>query len=391
MAIQSGLSRKKFRLFSGRGHGGHELSHAGRGRWRRLSSGVSRKRNGHQPDQSFGRGSIPRADAPYPSVSVVVPTLNEAGGLAWVLERIPGWVSEVILVDGLSTDHTEAVARDLRSDVIVIHQVRRGKGAALRAGFAAATGEVIVMIDGDGSTNPAEMGRFVEALQRGAEFVKGSRHLRDGGSEDWTRMRRAGNRAFVHIVNFIYGCEFTDLCYGYCAFWRKHLPALALTADGFEIETQLVLNAVKAGLHIREIPSIELPRRAGVSNLHAYRDGRRVLQTIMDERPGRDSRRRARRTGVQLVRAEVAAPGSTAWMPAGRDRRRKDRRVLDREASGYTGPERRRGDRRRPPSSVAVVYRAIEAETPPRVPEPYDPVGLRPAVHGIPAPTTAGG
>jgi len=299
---------------------------------------------------------------------VVVPTLNEAGSLAWVLGRIPQWVSEVVLVDGLSTDHTEIVARGLRADLRVIHQARPGKGLALRAGFAAASGEVIVMIDGDGSTDPAEMTRFVEALGRGAEFVKGSRNLPGGGSQDWTRLRRAGNSAFVSIVNRLYGCAFTDLCYGYCAFWRTRLPDLSLTAEGFEIETQLVLNAVKAGLVIREVPSVELPRRAGVSNLHAYRDGKRVLRTILEERPGRQARRRLPVSDIQLVPIELPAPGTEAWFPAGRDRRRRERRVLDREASGYTGPERRRGERRRQPSSVAVVYRAVSAEARSQVP-----------------------
>ena len=292
---------------------------------------------------------------------MVVPTLNEADNLGWVLERLPAWVTEVVLVDGLSTDHTEVVARDLRQDVIVVHQLTPGKGAALRAGFAAATSEVIVMIDADGSTNPDEMGTFVTALQNGGEFVKGSRYLGDGGSDDWTRIRSAGNRAFVHMVNLMYGSQFTDLCYGYCAFWRRDLDALALDADGFEIETQLTLNAIKAGLTIEEVGSYELPRRAGSSNLNAVRDGLRVLRTIFDERPGRGSRRDAGHTRIALVPVELPVPGSTSWKPAGDDRRRRDRRVLDRTTTGYSGPERRRTDRRHRPQHTVVVYRVVDA------------------------------
>src|SRR5208282_1099767 len=198
--------------------------------------------------------------APAPSVSVVIPTLNEAGSLPWVLENLPPSISEVVLVDGLSTDETEVVARGFRTDVIVVHQPQRGKGAALRAGFAAASGDIIVMIDADGSTNPAEMGLFVDALQSGAEFVKGSRHMSGGGSEDITLLRSAGNVALVKLVNLMYGSDFTDLCYGYCAFWHWTLDCLALTADGFEIETELNLNAIKAGLKICEVPSFELQR-----------------------------------------------------------------------------------------------------------------------------------
>lgn len=234
-------------------------------------------------------------------VSVVIPTLNEERSLPWVLRNLPEWVSEVVLVDGLSTDRTEAVARRMRPDVVVVHQHQRGKGAALRAGFAAASGEIIVMIDADGSTDPREMPRFVEALLAGADFVKGSRHIENGGSADFTRIRSAGNRVFVTLANLLYRSRFTDLCYGYCAFWRHHVEALALTADGFEIETQLVLNAVKAGLAIEEVPSFELQRRAGTSNLNAVRDGTRVLRTMLEERASTSPGVAGQRAGIDLV------------------------------------------------------------------------------------------
>jgi glycosyltransferase involved in cell wall biosynthesis len=238
---------------------------------------------------------VPRAH----TVSVVIPALNEVGSLAWVLEQLPTWVSEVVLVDGLSTDGTEALARAVRPDVVVVHQPQLGKGAALRAGFAAASGDIVVMIDADGSTDPREMARFVEALVAGADFVKGSRHIETGGSADFTRIRSAGNRGFVTLANLLYRSHFTDLCYGYCAFWRHHLDALALSADGFEIETQLVLNAVKVGLQIEEVPSFELERRAGTSNLNAFRDGKRVLRTLLSERAS--SPVTAPNAGIDLV------------------------------------------------------------------------------------------
>jgi glycosyltransferase involved in cell wall biosynthesis len=221
---------------------------------------------------------------PRATVTVVMPALNEAESIGWVLEQLPEWVSEVVLVDGLSTDATEAIARQIVPDLVVVHQRTLGKGAALRAGFAVARGDIIVMLDADGSTDPTEMGRFVAALESGADFVKGSRHIGDGGSHDITRMRRLGNRGFVWLTNLIHRSDFTDLCYGYCAFWRRELGALALTADGFEIETELALHAVKAGLDVREVPSFELARRAGSSNLHPFRDGRRVLRTILAHR-----------------------------------------------------------------------------------------------------------
>lgn len=295
-------------------------------------------------------------------VSVVVPALNEEACIGWVLERIPEWVSEVILVDGRSTDVTEIVARGLVPDLVVVHQPRAGKGAALRAGFAAATGDIIAMIDADGSTNPAELGRFVKALLAGAEFVKGSRHLPDGGSEDLTLLRTTGNRVFVGLTNLMYGSRFTDLCYGYCAFWRRDLPALGLEADGFEIETELVVRALKAGLRVSEVPSFELNRLAGESNLNAFRDGRRVLRKIIGERVARSLSAAPTRAEVELVPVELAAPGHKGWMPAGKDQRWQDRRLRDGVAAGYTGPERRRGDRRERPLTTVTVYRAIERQ-----------------------------
>jgi Glycosyl transferase family 2 len=307
----------------------------------------------HVVGEGYGNGSSSEAVAAA-TVSVIIPTLNEVGSLSWVLEHLPAWVGEVVLVDGLSTDRTEALARRLRPDAVVVHQHQRGKGAALRAGFAAATGDIVVMIDADGSTDPREMARFVEALKDGADFVKGSRHMQDGGSADFTRLRAAGNKAFVLLANVLYGSQFTDLCYGYCAFWRRHLDKLGLTADGFEIETQLVLGAVKAGLEIREVPSFELERRAGTSNLNAARDGIRILRTML----GGDMRRARGATHFTLRKVQLPV-WSTDRLPASGERRRVDRRIKDRQLAGYVGPERRTGRESRQVVGTVVAYRAV--------------------------------
>ncbi len=308
-----------------------------------------------------------------PSVSVVIPTLNEEASLPWVLRHLPSWVAEVVLVDGLSSDGTERLARRLRPDLVVVHQHQPGKGAALRAGFQAASGDVVVMIDADGSTDPREMHRFVSALRRGADFVKGSRHMEGGGSADFTPLRSAGNRVFVKMANLLYRSRFTDLCYGYCAFWRRDLDALALTADGFEIETELVLGAVKAGLTIREVPSFELERRAGTSNLNAARDGLRVLRTMLTQRLARRSAgaRTAARFSLREVRVAAEHPDR---LPAEGDRRSTDRRQGGLPASRYTGPERRRGERRAVQDTV-VVQRVVYE---PALPSDQDEPALAP-------------
>jgi glycosyltransferase involved in cell wall biosynthesis len=221
-----------------------------------------------------------------PEVSVIIPTLNEQENIAWVLDRVPADVDEVVIVDGRSTDRTIETALAARPDARVILEPRPGKGAALRAGFDAARGDYIVMLDADGSMNPEEITRFVDALRAGGELVKGSRFMPDGGTSDMTLIRKAGNAVLRGFVNVLFGCRFTDLCYGFCGFRRAALAELALSSDGFEIETEIVVRAVKAHLRIAEVPSFEAPRRHGDSNLNAWRDGRRILRTLLHERVG---------------------------------------------------------------------------------------------------------
>jgi glycosyltransferase involved in cell wall biosynthesis len=225
--------------------------------------------------------------APEPSISVIVPALNEAGNLPHVLARIPPDVLEVLLVDGYSTDDTVAVASGLLPSIRIVQQEGRGKGAALRTGFAAARGDIIVMLDADGSTDPAEIPAFIHALTAGgADFAKGSRFKRGGGTADMPLHRRLGNGAFVLIVRALFGGDYTDLCYGYNAFWRRVVPLLALDGDGFEIETMMNVRALKVGLKVIEVPSFESRRVYGQGRLRTIPDGMRVLRTILRERFG---------------------------------------------------------------------------------------------------------
>jgi glycosyltransferase involved in cell wall biosynthesis len=248
------------------------------------------------PKQTAGHSAEkaePSARTARPRVSVVIPTLNEARNLDHVFAALPAGLHEVILVDGHSVDGTPDVARRLRPDVRVVNQTRTGKGNALACGFAAATGDIIVMIDADGSTDPGEIPRFVEALTSGADFAKGSRFAPGAGSSDITPLRKLGNKLLGLAVNIMYGTRYSDLCYGYNAFWARHAPAFGLQAespgqrkvwgDGFEIETVLNLRASAAGLAITEVPSFEHARIHGESNLRTLRDGQRVLRTILTE------------------------------------------------------------------------------------------------------------
>jgi glycosyltransferase involved in cell wall biosynthesis len=251
-----------------------------------------------------GNGNATTVAELDPRVSVVIPTLNEEKNLPHVFGRLPSGLYEVIVVDGHSTDDTIEVARRLRPDVRIVMQPGRGKGNALAAGFAACAGDVVVTIDADGSTDPAEIPRFVAALCHGADFVKGSRFAQGGASADITWIRRLGNRALNALVNALYHTSYTDLCYGFNAFWARCLPYMRVDCDGFEVETLVNVRIAKAGLTIHEVPSYERVRVYGRSHLNAVRDGTRVLRTIALERT---SAFRPRRGRGRLAQRELAA------------------------------------------------------------------------------------
>jgi glycosyltransferase involved in cell wall biosynthesis len=269
-------------------------------------------------DHTMGNGHT------SPSVSVVIPTLNEERNLPHVFGKLPAGITEVVLVDGGSVDRTVEVARKLRPDVIVVQQTRTGKGNALACGFAACTGDIIVMIDADGSTDPGEIPLFVNKLVAGADFVKGSRFDNGGHSDDITPLRKLGNDGLNLVVNVLFGTRFTDLCYGYNAFWRSVVPVLDLPdtrlprpadgaklwGDGFEIETMINIRAAVDGMTVGEVGSVEHRRIHGETNLNTFRDGFRVLRTIFSEygRMRRTRRNGVRRQGGVIVHQQ---PGTT--------------------------------------------------------------------------------
>ena len=237
-----------------------------------------------ETSQAFSEPRHAPAPAAEASVSVVIPALNEAANLPHVLSRIPDFVDEVVLVDGHSIDDTVTVARQVRPDIRVVSQDRRGKGNALACGFAVASGDIIVMLDADGSTDPAEIPQFVSVLLDGSDFAKGSRFSAGGHSHDISTIRAVGNRVLGATVNVLYRTKFTDLCYGYNAFWRHCLPYMGVSCDGFEVEALITVRLARSGLVVTEVPSVEHARIHGESKLRVVRDGTRVLRTIIAER-----------------------------------------------------------------------------------------------------------
>ena len=261
---------------------------------------------------------------------MIVPTRNEARNLEVVLPAVAAVrpaVHEVVVVDGDSKDGTVETARRVLPGVRIVRQTRKGKGNAMACGFAAATGDVLVMFDADGSADPAEIPRFVQALIDGADFAKGSRFTKGGGSDDITLLRKSGNAGLNLVANTLFGTRYTDLCYGYNAFWADILPLLELPpvdlpphpdegmywGDGFEIETVLNCRVAAAGLTISEVPSVEKERMFGETNLRTFADGTRVLRTLASER--RRAAREDQAPAADRTKAANPAPPAAVGAP----------------------------------------------------------------------------
>lgn len=216
-------------------------------------------------------------------ITVLLCTLNEEKNLPYVLPRLPKDINEILIVDGNSTDKTVEVARVLCPDARVIFQPGKGKGDALRYGIREAKGDIIVMLDADGSMAPEEIPKFIKPLLEGYDFVKGSRFLPGGGTSDMTKHRIFGNWVFTTLTNIFHRTRYTDLCYGYNAFWKKAFKEVFFKGNGFEVETEINIKINKAGLKVTEVPSFETERINGEGKLHSLRDGYRILTTIFKE------------------------------------------------------------------------------------------------------------
>lgn len=217
------------------------------------------------------------------TVSVVIPTINECLNIKEVIPKLPKFIDEVVIVDGCSTDGTIEEIRKYRKDAKIFIETSKGKGAALRRGFKEASGDLIIMMDADGSHDPNEIPMLVDPVLNGFDVTKASRILPGGGSDDFTVFRRFGNKMFVAMVNMLYGSDYTDLCYGYRAFKRDALKSLQIRTNGFDVETEQSILIIKAGLKVKEIPSFEARRKHGNSRLNSFRDGWKILKVILSE------------------------------------------------------------------------------------------------------------
>jgi glycosyltransferase involved in cell wall biosynthesis len=221
-------------------------------------------------------------------VSVVIPCLNEQDNIESCVRRaldalaaggIPG---EVVVADNASEDRSAELARAAGARVVT--ENRRGYGSAYLAGFAAARGRYLVMADADLTYDFAEIPRFVEALDEGAELVMGDRMDNiHPGAMPWLH-RYVGNPVLTGVLNFFFRTGVSDAHCGMRALRRDVLPRLDLRTTGMEFASEMVIRASKEKLHIREFP-IEYHPRGGESKLSSFRDGWRHLRFLLVHSP----------------------------------------------------------------------------------------------------------
>lgn len=220
---------------------------------------------------------------PYPTVTVIICTLNEEENLPHVLPRIPDWVDEVLLVDGHSTDRTVEVATRILPKIRVLYQPGRGKGNAFRYGTENASGDIIVTLDADGETNPEYMERFITPLINGYDFAKGSRFTSGWANKPLHRI--LGNLAIVKTCNILYHTHFTDLCCGYNAFWRETLLKVNPWAeDDWNFEPLITAKVLKSGLKVAEVAYTYQGRISGQSKLPNWKQGLTAIKVLLKER-----------------------------------------------------------------------------------------------------------
>ncbi|MER5963620.1 glycosyltransferase family 2 protein [Streptomyces sp. NPDC002057] len=232
------------------------------------------------------RRSTDHAPGPGTRTVSLVLTVRPDGGdpgpaLDPLLDQVPSSVREVVLTGGPAGDRRERPGLTVRG----LGPWDTGRGDIPHAGLLAATGDLIVLMNADGTMSPHEIPHYLHYLESGYDFVKGSRFIAGGDFADYPLSRRLGHRALLRVARQIYGQHLTDLWYGFCAFRRSFVDLLDLREDGVELGAELVTHALHYGLRVAEVPSLELPRRHGPSHPRTIRDGVRILGTLLDERP----------------------------------------------------------------------------------------------------------
>lgn len=217
--------------------------------------------------------------------TVLVPVRDEAETVAEVVARTLalGKNLRVVVVDDGSLDNTAAAAAAAGAEVLRLG-ASRGKGAALRAGLEVATGEFVVTIDGDGQDDPADIPALLERANEGYDLVIGSRFLKELHPAAISRLNRLGTAFFTLLINVLYRTRLTDSQAGLRVFRRSFLDGISFDSSEYEIETEMLVKALRRGARVSEVAVTRLPRRTGVSRFRRTKHGLRILFTILSNR-----------------------------------------------------------------------------------------------------------
>ena len=229
-----------------------------------------------------------KTNYPNPDVTVVIPAYNEEEVIGSVLRGVCDAASkmlescEVIVVNDRSTDRTSQIVKEFPEIILLTSTNPRGKGGALRMGFEAAKGKCIVMMDGDGSHQAADIPKLAQEALKTKGLVIGSRIY--GGSQEYTRIRAFGNIFFTWLFGLVHGRYLSDALNGFKAFDRDVYRKFYYSSSGFEIEIELLVNTLALGRSITEVPSMELKRQGGRVKSRVLKDGFKFLFRIIQER-----------------------------------------------------------------------------------------------------------
>jgi glycosyltransferase involved in cell wall biosynthesis len=219
------------------------------------------------------------------TTTAILAALDEAATIGDVVRRCLAHVDEVVVVDDGSRDGTaeeaaRAGARALRNERNL------GKGASLRRAAVEARGQVLVTLDADGQDDPDDVPALLAAIEAGADLVIGSRFLGDFRPGAITRVNRIGNLGLTAALNLLYGVRLSDTQAGFRAIRRELWQRLPLRATRYEVETEVLVRALRAGARVVEVPVTRGPREHGRSALHGLRDGSRILACMLRLRLG---------------------------------------------------------------------------------------------------------
>ncbi len=227
--------------------------------------------------------------------SVIVPVFNEENNISTLLKKIESNIAsedEIIIIDDGSTDGTYDEIKNLKHTIIK-HEINLGKGRSIIDAIKIAKGDLIIMIDGDGQDDPAEISKIINGINKGYDFVIGSRFVEDENKKIKRFTKTAlstinwfGNKSLTMMINLLFNLNIKDTQSGFKCIKTNEIKKFNLVSSRYEIETEIIIKSKRNGLKILEVPVHRYERKNGISNLFDIPFGRvifliKVLKVII--------------------------------------------------------------------------------------------------------------